>query len=126
GHADLVEDRELRDVDVPLRDFVELDAGDVLRECLSEFQMSLPCVRALRARTRGERAVRVGEGRLRRETVEGFPLFVGGEARAEGERRPLLEILPLVDLFGDLFEEGLRAAIYRHDALSDEGLLHRR
>jgi hypothetical protein len=32
--------------------------------------------------------VEVGEGRLRRETVEGFPLFVGGEARAEGERRP--------------------------------------
>src|SRR5688500_15618244 len=24
----------------------------------------------------------LGEGRLRRETVEGFPLFVGGEARA--------------------------------------------
>jgi hypothetical protein len=23
------------------------------------------------------------------ETVEGFPLFVGGEARAEGERRSL-------------------------------------
>ena len=30
----------------------------------------------------------LGEGRLRRETVEGFSLFVGGEARAEGERRP--------------------------------------
>ena len=31
----------------------------------------------------------VGEGRSRRETVEGFPLFVGGQARAEGERSPL-------------------------------------
>ena len=32
-------------------------------------------------------AASVGEGRLQRETVEGFPLFVSGEARAERERR---------------------------------------
>ena len=31
----------------------------------------------------------MGERRLRRETVEGFPLFVSGEARAVGERRYL-------------------------------------
>jgi len=36
----------------------------------------------------------MGEGRLRRETVEGFPLFVGGEARAEGERRPYFAASP--------------------------------
>src|SRR5688572_33421284 len=30
----------------------------------------------------------MGGGRLRREPVEGFPLFVGGEARAGRERRP--------------------------------------
>ena len=35
----------------------------------------------------GQLAASVGEGRLRRETVEGFPLFVSGEARAERERR---------------------------------------
>ncbi len=29
----------------------------------------------------------MGERRLRRETVKGFPLFVSGEARAERERR---------------------------------------
>src|SRR5215210_5426900 len=29
----------------------------------------------------------LGEGRLRRETVKGFPLFVSGEARAFRERR---------------------------------------
>src|SRR5687768_8313133 len=34
-------------------------------------------------------AMLLGEKRLRRETVEGFPLFVGGEARAAGERRLL-------------------------------------
>ena len=28
--------------------------------------------------------LRVGEGRLRRETVEGFPLFVGAEPKASG------------------------------------------
>ena len=49
----------------------------------------------------------MGEGRLRRETVEGFPLFVstetraswravrqGAQARAEGERRPYRPKMP--------------------------------
>src|SRR3954470_15646115 len=38
-----------------------------------------------------------GEGRLRRETVEGFSLFVSGHARAERERRPLLQREVIVD-----------------------------
>ena len=42
-------------------------------------------VREHRARAEGERCD-PGERRLRRETVEGFPLFVSTEARAEGER----------------------------------------
>jgi hypothetical protein len=39
----------------------------------------------------------MGEGRLRRETVEGLPLFVSGEARAERERRAsdMISFLPL-------------------------------
>ena len=42
----------------------------------------------------------MGEGRLRRETVEGSPPFVGGEARAEGERRQVPSGAHLLKLHG--------------------------